>query len=146
MAFYKNPSAIRRSILAFVRHLLSKSLYRAFELLLSPCCPPVITNATAVCNGDSTFNVTVTLANAISLAGVGFDSLVLFTGFGPGWFVTATGYDAGTNTITFSNVPNYFNDETVPIAIEMFLPTNTTETIGVTLYSNVFSLYFPICP
>mgnify|MGYP003675436673 CR=1 FL=1 len=102
MAFYKNPSAIKRSILAFVRHLLSKSLYRAFELLLSPCCPPVITNATAVCNGDSTF--------------------------------------------TFSNVPNYIEDDTVPVAIEMFLPTNTTETIGVTLYSNVFSLYFPLCP
>ena len=146
MAFYKNPSAIRRSILAFVRHLLSKSLYRAFELLLSPCCPPVITNATAVCNGDSTFTVTVTLANAISLAGVGFDSLVLFAGFGPGWFVNATGYDAGTNTITFSNVVPFSDDDTFAVAIEMFLPTNTTDTIGVILYSNIVSLYFPLCP
>ena len=77
--------------------------------------------------------------------GPGFDSLGLFTGPGPGWFVIANGYDAGTNTITFSNVPNFIEDVTIPVAIEMFLPTNTTETIGVTLYSNVVSLYFPIC-
>lgn len=53
MAFYKNPSAIRRSILAFVRHLVSKTLYREFELLLSPCCIPTISLSGASCTSTS---------------------------------------------------------------------------------------------
>jgi hypothetical protein len=40
----------------------------------------------------------------------------------------------------------FSDDDTFAVAIEMFLPTNTTDTIGVTLYSNIVSLYFPVCP
>lgn len=144
MAFYKNPSAIKRSILAFVKHLLSKPLYRAFEILLSPCCNPVVTNATAVCNGDSTFTVTLTLANAISLAGVGNDYLSLF-GISPGWYVFASTVDLNTNTIVFEKVTPPTDDTTFYLRLEMVLPTNTTETIGVILYSDIFDLYFPSC-
>jgi hypothetical protein len=145
MAFYKNPSAIKRSILAFVKHLLSKPLYRAFEILLSPCCNPVVTNATAVCNGDGTFTVTLTLANAISLAGVGNDYLSLF-GISPGWYVFASTVDLNTNTIVFENVTPPTDNTSFSLRLEMVLPTNTTETIGVILYSDIFDLYFPVCP
>lgn len=144
MAFYKNPSAIKRSILAFVKHLLSKPLYRAFEILLSPCCNPVVTNAVSTCNGDGTFTVILTLANAISLAGVGNDYLSLF-GFSPGWFVFASTVDLNTNTIVFENVVPPSDDTTFSLRLEMVLPTNTTETIGVVLYSDIFDLYFPGC-
>ena len=144
MAFYKNPSAIRRSILAFVKHLLSRPLYRAFELLLSPCCPPVVTSSVAVCNGDSTFTVTLTLANAINLAGVGTDLLTLF-GISPGWYVFADTINPSSNTIVFTNVVPPADDTTFTVGLEMFLPTNTTESIGVSLYSNTFDLYFPLC-
>lgn len=144
MAFYKNPSAIKRSILAFVKHLLSKPLYRAFEILLSPCCNPIVTDSVAVCNGDSTFTVTITLANAINLAGVGFDHLSLF-GFSPGWYVFANTVDVNTNTIVFNSVTPPSDDATFTLGVEMVLPTNTTETIGVILYSNTFNVYFPSC-
>lgn len=53
MAFYKNPSAIKRSILAFVKHLVSKTLYKEFDLLLSPCCVPTISVSDSSCSTTS---------------------------------------------------------------------------------------------
>lgn len=144
MAFYKNPSAIKRSILAFVKHLLSKPLYRAFEILLSPCCNPIVTNSVAKCNGDGTYTVTITLANSINLAGVGIEYLSLF-GISPGWYVFASTIDMNTNTIVFQNVTPPSDDATYTLGLEMVLPTNSTETIGVILYSNTFDTYFSVC-
>ena len=91
-----------------------------------------------------TITVTLTLANSISLAGVGNDYLSLF-GISPGWYVFASTVDLNTNTIVFKNVTPPTDDTTFSLRLEMVLPTNTTETIGVILYSDIFDLYFPGC-
>ena len=63
MAFIKVPSHIKTSILAFVKHLVSKSVYNDIKSLLEPCCKPTLriyNNYT--CTGDS-----YTIFNAVSV-------------------------------------------------------------------------------
>ena len=141
MAFYKNPSAIRRSILAFVRHLLSKSLYKAFEFLLSPCCPPSI-RATVACVG-STYTVTLTLANSFNFGSNSLATLLI---------------DPVTANIEIGGVVPYLGGDTIvfttvsatagaaSLQLELFLPTNTTVNSGVVTYSNKVNITFPVCP
>lgn len=43
MAFISTKSNIKNSILGFIRHLVSKIVYKDVELLLSPCCKPIFT-------------------------------------------------------------------------------------------------------
>jgi len=140
MAFYKNPSAIRRSILAFVRHLLSKPLYRAFDFLLSPCCTPSI-SATAVCVG-STYTVTLTLANSFNFGSNASATLLInpvTANIEIGGVVTYLGGD----TIVFTTVSATAG--AAFLQLELFLPTNTTVNSGVVTYSNKVNITFPIC-
>jgi hypothetical protein len=141
MAFYKNPSAIRRSILAFVRHLLSKPLYRAFEFLLSPCCSPSI-RATVACVG-STYTVTLTLASSFNFGSNSLAALIIYPATGNneiGGVVTYLGGD----TIVFTTVSATAG--AASLQLELFLPTNTTLDSGVVTYSNIVSVTFPACP
>jgi len=140
MAFYKNPSAIRRSILAFVRHLLSRPLYRAFDFLLSPCCTPSI-SATAVCVG-STYTVTLTLVNSFDFGSNSIATLFIDPAIGNdeiGGVVTYLGGD----TIVFTTVSATAGAAT--LRLELFLPTNATLDSGVVTYSNKVNITFPIC-
>ena len=141
MAFYKNPSAIRRSILAFVRHLLSKPLYRAFDFLLSPCCTPSI-SATAVCVG-STYTVTLTLANSFNFGSNSLATLIIDPAIGNDQIGGAVTY-LGGDTIVFTTVSATAGAAT--LRLELFLPTNTTLDSGVVTYSNKVNITFPVCP
>ena len=141
MAFYKNPSAIRRSILAFVRHLLSKPLYRAFEFLLSPCCSPSI-RATVACVG-STYTVTLTLASSFNFGSESFATLIIDPATGNNEIGGIATYFGG-NTIEFTGVSATAG--AASLQLELFLPTNTTLDSGVATYSNTVSVTFPACP
>jgi hypothetical protein len=141
MAFYKNPSAIRRSILAFVRHLLSKSLYKAFEFLLSPCCPPSI-RATVACVG-STYTVTLTLDNSISFGSESFATLIIDPATGNNEIGGIATYFGG-NTIEFTGVSATAG--AANLQLELFSPTNSTLDAGVATYSNTVNVTFPACP
>ena len=142
MAFYKNPSAIRRSILAFVRHLLSKPLYRAFDFLLSPCCTPSI-SATAVCVG-STYTVTLTLANSFNFGSNSRAALLIYPVSIPPISIGGIETYLGGDTIVFTNVSATAGAAT--LQLELFLPTNTTLDSGVVTYSNTVNITFPVCP
>jgi len=141
MAFYNNPSAIRRSILAFVRHLLSKPLYRAFDFLLSPCCAPNI-SARATCVGSS-FTVTLTVNNSFNFGSNGLATLIIDPASGNnqiGGTVTYTGSD----TIVFTTVA-----ATAGIAalqLQLFLPTNSLGDSGIVTFSNKVNVTFSACP
>jgi hypothetical protein len=140
MAFYKNPSAIRRSILAFVRHLLSKPLYRAFDFLLSPCCTPSI-SATAVCVG-STYTVTLTLASSFNFGSNSLATLIINPAIGNNQIGGVVPY-LGGDTIVFTTVSATAG--AASLQLELFLPTNTTVNSGVVTYSNSVDIIFPIC-
>lgn len=53
MAFIKYPSAIKRSILAFVKHMVSKSTYKDIDMVLTPCCIPSVDFGTYTCSGTN---------------------------------------------------------------------------------------------
>jgi hypothetical protein len=142
MAFYKNPSAIRRSILAFVRHLLSKSLYKAFDFLLSPCCTPDILSATVACVG-STYTVTLTLANSFDFGSNASATLIIYPATGNNEIGGGTTYSGG-NTIVFTTVSATAG--AAALKLNLFLPTNSTSSSGVITYSNGVNVTFPACP
>lgn len=142
MAFYKNPSAIRRSILAFVKHMLSKPLYRGFDFLLSPCCVPDILTATATCVG-STYTVVLTLANGFSFGSQGTATLLVTPASGNVEVGGAITYLDNT-TVTFTTVSATAG--AAELQLRLFLPTNSTRNAGVVAYSNLIDVTFSACP
>lgn len=56
-------SIIKKAVLGLIRSSVSKTIYRAEEILLSPCCDPVITG-TAVSVGSGLYDVTLDILSA----------------------------------------------------------------------------------
>jgi len=74
MSFVSTNSQIKNNILNYIRHLVSKTLYRAIEILFKPCCDVSIINAEAVClplEPYGTYEVTLTLSRPLGLLGNG---------------------------------------------------------------------------
>lgn len=72
MAFLSINSNIRNSILGFIRHLVSKTLYRSIEILLRPCCDIYVTDVQATVNCVSgTYDITFTLSKSVNMLGNG---------------------------------------------------------------------------
>lgn len=55
MAFITAKSKITNTILNFVKHLVSKSVYNDIKVLLTPCCIPTVVFDTVSC-GNSPYN------------------------------------------------------------------------------------------
>lgn len=72
MAFVSTNSQIKNNILNYISRLVSKTLYRAIEILFKPCCDISITNVSAVCSATpNAYDVTVTLSKSKNLLGKG---------------------------------------------------------------------------
>ena len=136
MAFLKEPSKYKRSILNQLKHLVSKTLYRAIEILLTPCCTPVIGSVESECDGID-YNITVTLTNPINLRGKGLAILLL------GGNVVSTETWTDTNQIVFTDVNGTAG--TYDAQVQFFMPTNSEDTIGVSLYTDVVEITLPSC-
>ena len=136
MAFLKNPSNYKTSLLAQVKHIVSKTLYRAFDILLSPCCSPVISNIEVECGSD--YNITVTFTNSINLKGKG-DAFLIADGL---QIATTSWLDS--NQVVFTGVSA--SAGTYDFQVKLFLPTNSEENIGVMLVSQTDETVLPSCP
>lgn len=135
MAFLKEPSKYKRSILNQLKHLVSKTLHRAIEILLTPCCTPVISNIEVECSSD--YNVTITLTNSINLRGKGIAFLLI-----DGLQVASTPWLDGSNVV-FTDISATAG--TYDIQIQLFMPTNSEENLGVMLISQVDETVFSSC-
>jgi len=74
MAFVSTNSQIKNNILNYISRLVSKTLYRAIEILFKPCCDITITNVEAVCTVDGdpgNYDITITLDKSINMLGNG---------------------------------------------------------------------------
>lgn len=93
------------SILNFIKPMVSKTIYKAISLLLTPCCTNSIISATASCDPNNTGNyiVTITLAEPINLLGNG-EGLLLFDNVSPHIGNEEIFTWPDTNTITLTNV------------------------------------------
>lgn len=70
----KISTIVINNVLAFIRPFASKTLQRAIEILLKPCCDVSIINAEVVClplEPIGTYEVTLTLSRPLGLLGNG---------------------------------------------------------------------------
>ena len=133
----------KQSILAFIKNLVNKTTYKAISEILSPCCTLAVQSITATC-GRENYIVTVTLDHSVTLLGEGQASL--YWNFGAPFNVVLTTVPWNdSNEMTFY-LPDFFGAGTYDVTLELFLPTNSSQTIGVTLLSEPTSVIFPACP
>jgi hypothetical protein len=72
MAFVSTKSQIKNNILNYIRHLVTKTLYRAIEILFRPCCDIAILGVKPICSSTpGTYDVTITLDKSINMLGNG---------------------------------------------------------------------------
>lgn len=135
-----NPptASVRQNILNFLRAIVSKRIYRAIELILSPCCPVSILSVDVVCNEDDEYDITVTLDSNISLLGIGkyqlffeVDGVLIEGNFTNGNTITVTGQTLTSGT---TDVSGY-----------LFLPTNSDATVGAFLDLGTIEATVPAC-
>ena len=135
MAFYTVPSNIKNSILAFVKNIVSKTYYRAFEVILNPCCSLTGT-AEVSYNDDNTYAIVITTNESIGFLGKGVATLLidgsLFTG------VVTEPNTIYVETATLS-AGSYDIDVTV------LLPTNTDANAGVFKSFTIADVTFASC-
>jgi len=132
MAFVSTKSQIKNNILNYIRHLVSKTLYRSIEILFRPCCDIEITNVELVCTGTpEVFDATFTLSKSINMLGngllfiIGSNGQLCTTGLGQTFFA----YN-DTNTITIPNLDiNATGPGTTGFTI-FFLLTTTGDVIN----------------
>ena len=142
MIFKTSTSKVKNSILAFIKFLVSKKVYKAIDILLTPCCHPVVKSAEAICDGDTTV-VTIQLVNSINPYGAGQGSIFL-------WFpslnifVLATTIYTDSNTIVFEFI-NPGGGGTFDASVELYLPTSSDGLIGVSLSTETFKITLPNC-
>lgn len=135
MAFYKVPSNIANSILAFVKRLVSKTLYKAFDVILSPCCT-LSGVAEAVCDSEDLHTITVTTNETIGFLGKGYATMII-NGTDLKSVVTEP------NTIVFSSVDA--GTGTFDGTVTVFLPTSSDEAIGVYKTFVIADIVLPSC-
>jgi uncharacterized membrane-anchored protein len=121
------------TILNFAKNIVTKRQLRGIELILNPCCPPVISSIDFTCGGGNT-DLVITLAKPISLLGLGTASVVSSVdGTLRG---TAVVTDANTITITSSAT----TAGSATYILTLFLPTNQANSqVGVFLKSAAFT-------
>lgn len=80
MAFVSTNSQIKNNILNYISRLVSKTLYRAIEILFKPCCDITITDVQAVCTVDGdpgNYDITITLDKSVSMLGKGLALIIV---------------------------------------------------------------------
>lgn len=135
MAFISTKSNIKNSILAFIKHLVSKTVYRAIEVILTPCCS-LSGSAVVECIEDSS-TLTITTNESIGFLGKG-SVLVNIDG------TSVPGSITEPDTITVSGL-------TVPagtynLNIVVFLPTSSIGSSGVYKAFTINNVTFGDCP
>lgn len=93
-------------ILNFIKNVVSKSLYKAFSILLSPCCKPTISSLVVTCvpGSPDTYNITITTSDIISYGGDGVAKISISGADSGSGVVSVTGTSlfSSSNTFTFT--------------------------------------------
>lgn len=126
MAFLKQPSKLKNSILAYVKHMVNKKIFYAFDLILSPCCVPTVSGVEVECVSTGRYNITATLSN--SFLAEGWGAQVFLTGVGNYEF-SYVGEIAG-NTLIFEDV-YLVSAGNYTVGFNLSFPTNSQGDMGV---------------
>ena len=126
----------KQPILAQIQNLVSKTVYRAISIILSPCCD-ITGEATVSCNDDdTTYGVSITTTNALGLLGKGIATVQV----GSSIF---TGVVTEPNTIFVETLTTTAG--TKDVNVTLILPTNVAGTIAVTQVFTIEDVVFPSC-
>ena len=118
-------STMKATVLKTIKGLVSKSLYRAIEILFQPCCDITVTNVEAVCiPGTGNYDVTITLSKGVNLLGQGYVIVYI-----RGHVVTFDSYN-DSNTISISNVDiDGGAGGLFEVGVQLFLPIGNSNAI-----------------
>lgn len=145
MAFVSTKSNIKGAILGFIRHLVSKKVYKAIEILLTPCCHPVVKSVLAECyEGGVITQITVQLVNSINLYGAGQASIFLSIPI-LNIFLEATTIYTDSNTLVFQFI-NPAGFGLYDASVELYMPTSSDGLVGISLSTEDFEIDIPECP
>lgn len=141
MAFVKEPSFIKRSILAFIKHMVSKQVFRAIDIILHPCCGLTITGITFSCTATGVATATVTIDpftfpdtfEAVLTSDDSTKPLVAI-------LVTAP----GSTSLVFEGVHLTNSAANVTYTLQLLFPTTTVEAKGVYIAAE-FTVNNPSC-
>jgi hypothetical protein len=138
-------ATIKRTILRTIQGLVSKSVYRAIELILSPCCHPVVKSVSAECVGFGGYitQITVQLVNSINLYGAGQASIFLWV---PDLniFIGSKTIYTDSNTLVFQFIsPGAFG--IFDASVELYMPTSSDGLVGISLSTEDFEIDIPEC-
>ena len=126
----------KQPILAQIQNLVSKTVYRAISIILSPCCD-ITGEATVSCNDDdTTYGVSITTTNALGLLGKGIATVQV----GSSIF---TGVVTEPNTIFVETLTTTAG--TKDVVVTLILPTNVAGTIAVTQVFTIEDVEFLNC-
>ena len=135
----KISTIVINNVLAFIRPFASKTLQRAIEILLKPCCDVSIINAEVVClplEPYGTYEVTLTLSKPLGLLGNGLimpfisGNIVVNDGFVPyaeGTIIKFTTKElpeivgSSENIFAFALLPSSLNLVTFPEDLTPFV-------------------------
>lgn len=139
----QTSSNLKKSILAFVKNLVSKKVYAAIEILLTPCCKPVVLSAEAECTGTEGFvKLTVKVDKNITTFGNDTASFYVFIS-SLNLLIGSSSYSSnGTYIFEFQGIDDYSGN----LYFEMFVPTSSDGSIGASVTSDPFQITFPTCP
>lgn len=127
MAFVSTNSNIRVSILGFIKHLVSKSLYRAIEILLKPCCDINILDVESSCNGTN-YDITITLDKSVNMLGNGLMLVLVDQVLVSGDNGVLLSYNDSTK-IVLTNVTLNISAGNYKVGVFFLLPTGATHPI-----------------
>lgn len=138
----QTSSNLKKSILAFVKNLVSKKVYAAIEILLTPCCKPVVLSAEAVCGEGENVILTVKIDKNITTFGNDTASFYVYIS-GLNLLIGSSSYSSnGTYIFQFQGLDGYSGN----LYFEMFVPTSSDGSIGVSVTSEPFPIQIPTCP
>lgn len=128
----------KQLILAVAKPLLwakYKSVYKAIEVVLSPCCNLTGT-AEVSCNDDNTYAITITTNESIGFLGNGIATLLIDGNL-------FTGVVTEPNTIYVETAT--LSADTYDIDVTVLLPTNTDANAGVFKTFTIADVVFASC-
>lgn len=140
MAFLSTNSNIRNSILAFIKRIVSKRIYKAIEIILHPCCTNTVTVVDFSCGDPGEYDVTITFTGTTNLFEHGFGILYV-----DGVPVSVQGVYNDNGSITFTGVALTATVE-YSFNVLMHMATNNSEfTQGVYITATAIDATPPVC-
>lgn len=138
---------IKKAILGFVKPLVNKDTYKAFNRILSPCCNPSVTDITVECVSTGIYNISLNVGTSF----VGNYANITIGNF---YYLTVTSQDLSivdaSGIVTFQNIDlsHIGGADTYGIQLTLSIPGGASTNSSIRVVSDVINpinVDFPSC-